>query len=161
MRLNIKYNNGKSFVIRATLISVVCRGGSNILRVYSYKPPVSVDSVKYTLNEMYGSTHGEDEEVLNMALADIGSFRMPTEFKTELMKNLSTEKTNLVSNSASGILRANEIKDLIDYVSEDNFNGDYTEELFEEFVENIIVNSRDELTFNLKCGLSLKEKVVR
>ena len=77
------------------------------------------------------------------------------------MKNLSTEKTNLVSNSASGILRANEIKDLIDYVSADNFNGDYTEEIFEEFVENIIVNSRDELTFNLKCGLSLKEKVVR
>jgi len=58
-------------------------------------------------------------------------------------------------------LRANEIRDLIDYVSADNFNGDYTEELFEEFVENIIVNSRDELTFNLKCGLSLKEKVVR
>ena len=77
------------------------------------------------------------------------------------MKNLSTEKTNLVSNSTSGILRANEIKDLIDYVAADNFNGEYTEELFEEFVENIIVNSRDELTFNLKCGLSLKEKVVR
>lgn len=91
MRLNIKYNNGKSFVIRATLISVVCRGGSNILRVYSYKPPVSVDSVKYTLNEMYGSTQGEDEDVLNMVLADIGSFRMPTEFKAELMKNLSTD----------------------------------------------------------------------
>lgn len=77
------------------------------------------------------------------------------------MKNLSTEKTNLVSNSASGVWRANEIKDLINYVSADNFNGDYTEELFEEFVVNIIVNSRDELTFNLKCGLSLKEKVVR
>jgi len=77
------------------------------------------------------------------------------------MKNLSTEKTNLVSNSTSGVLRANEIKDLIDYVSADNFIGDYTEELFEEFVENIIVNSREELTFNLKCGLSLKEKVVR
>ncbi|EAF5859409.1 DEAD/DEAH box helicase [Listeria monocytogenes] len=77
------------------------------------------------------------------------------------MKNLSTEKTNLVSNSTSGVLRANDIKDLIDYVSADNFNGDYTEELFEEFVEFIIVNSRNELTFNLKCGLSLKEKVVR
>lgn len=77
------------------------------------------------------------------------------------MKNLSTEKTNLVSNSTSGVLRANDIKDLFDYVSAENFKGDYTEELFEEFVENIIVNSRDELTFNLKCGLSLKEKVVR
>ncbi len=77
------------------------------------------------------------------------------------MKNLSTEKANLVSNSTSGVLQANEIKDLIDYVSTDNFKGDYTEELFEEFVGNIIVNSRDELTFNLKCSLSLKEKVVR
>ena len=77
------------------------------------------------------------------------------------IKNLTTEKTNLISNSTSGALRANEIRDLIDYVSADNFNGDSTEELFEEFVENIIVNSRDELTFNLKCGLSLKEKVVR
>ena len=91
MRLNIKYNNGKSFVIRANLISVVCRSGSNILRVYSYKQPVSVDSVKYTLNEMYGYALGEDDPVLNIALADIGSFRMPTEFKTELMKNLSTD----------------------------------------------------------------------
>jgi len=32
---------------------------------------------------------------------------------------------------------------------------------FEKFVENIIVNSRDELTFRMKCGLSLKERVVR
>ena len=91
MRLNIKYNNGKAFIIRANLISAVSKGGSNILRVYSYKPPVSVDSVKYTLENMYGIDSGENEEVLNMALADIGSFRMPTEFKTELMKNLSTE----------------------------------------------------------------------
>lgn len=77
------------------------------------------------------------------------------------IKSLTTERTNLISNSTSGALRANEIRDLIDYVAADNFNGEYTEELFEEFVEKIIVNSRDELTFNLKCGLSLKEKVVR
>ena len=32
---------------------------------------------------------------------------------------------------------------------------------FERFVENIIVDSRDELIFKMKCGLSLKEKVVR
>lgn len=77
------------------------------------------------------------------------------------IKNLTAEKTSLLTNSTSGVLRANEIKDLIDYVSADDFNGYYTEELFEQFVEQIIVNSRDELTFKMKCGLSLKEKVVR
>ncbi len=77
------------------------------------------------------------------------------------IKNLTGEKTSLLNNSTSGVLRANEIKDLINYVSADDFNGDYTEELFAEFVEQILVNSRDELTFKMKCGLSLKEKVVR
>lgn len=77
------------------------------------------------------------------------------------IKNLTGEKTSLLNNSTSGVLRANEIKDLIDYVSEDNFDGNYTDEAFEKFVENIIVNSRDELTFKMKCGLSLIEKVVR
>ena len=90
MRLNIKYNNGKSFVIRATLISVVCRGGSNIMRVYSYKPPVSDDSIKYTLENMYGSESGSDE-IVEQAAGDVGSFRMPLDFKVELMKNLSTD----------------------------------------------------------------------
>ena len=131
MRLNIKYNNGKSFVIRATLISVVCRGGSNILRVYSYKPPVSVDSVKYTLNEMYGSTHGEDEEVLNMALADIGSFRMPTEFKTELMKNLSTDfvRINLMEVESVTMYETGSNKGIIFYTNGKNRLDAYTDKL--------------------------------
>ena len=46
-------------------------------------------------------------------------------------------------------------------MSKDKFDGNYTDEAFEKFVENIIINSRDELTFKLKCGLSLKERVVR
>ena len=118
---------------------------------------------KYRLND--GIQLMEERNTLITLMAK--GFLEPALFNQERnvldseMKNLSTEKTNLVSNSASGVLRANEIKDLINYVSADNFNGDYTEELFEEFVVNIIVNSRDELTFNLKCGLSLKEKVVR
>ena len=77
------------------------------------------------------------------------------------IKNLTGEKTSILNNSTSGALQANEIKDLIDYVSADDFDGNYTEELFEEFIEQIIVNSRDELTFKMKCGLSFKEKVVR
>jgi len=77
------------------------------------------------------------------------------------IKNLTAEKTNLVMSFTNGTSQADEIKILLDYVAKDKFDGDYTEESFEKFVENIIVNSRDELTFKMKCGLSLKEKVVR
>lgn len=77
------------------------------------------------------------------------------------IKNLTTEKTNLVMSFTNGISQADEVKALVDYVSKDKFNGNYTDEAFENFVDNIIVNSRDELTFRMKCGLSLKERVVR
>lgn len=77
------------------------------------------------------------------------------------MKNLTTEKTNLVMSFTSGISQADEVKAILEHVSKDKFDGNYTDEAFEKFVENIIVKSRDELIFELKCGLSLKERVVR
>ena len=77
------------------------------------------------------------------------------------IKNLTAEKTNLVMSFTSGSSQADEVKALLDYVSADKFDGNYTDEAFEKLVENIIVNSRDELTFKMKCGLSLIEKVVR
>lgn len=77
------------------------------------------------------------------------------------IKNLTTEKTNLVMSFTSGTSQADEVKALFEHVSKAKFDGNYTDEAFEKFVENIIVNSRDELTFKLKCGLSLKERVVR
>lgn len=77
------------------------------------------------------------------------------------IKNITAEKTNLVMSFTSGSSQADEVKALLDYVSADKFDGNFTDEAFEKFVENIIVNSRDELTFKMKCGLSLIEKVVR
>lgn len=77
------------------------------------------------------------------------------------IKNLTAEKTNLVMSFTNGTSQTDEVKALLDYVSVEKFDGDYTDTAFEKFVENIIVDSRDELIFKMKCGLSLKEKVVR
>ncbi|MDK2788842.1 MAG: site-specific recombinase [Epulopiscium sp.] len=77
------------------------------------------------------------------------------------IKNLTTEKTNLVMSFTSGTSQADEVKAILEHVLKDKFDGNYTDEAFEKYVENIIVNSRDELTFKLKCGLSLNERVVR
>ncbi|WP_409226848.1 recombinase family protein [Gudongella sp. SC589] len=77
------------------------------------------------------------------------------------INSLTTEKTNLVMAFTDGTSQADEVKSLLDYVAEQDFIGEYTEEAFEKYVQNIIVNTRDELTFKMKCGLSLKEEVVR
>ena len=61
----------------------------------------------------------------------------------------------------NGTSQSDEVKALLDYLSVEKFDGNYTDAAFERFVENIIVDSRDELIFKMKCGLSLKEKVVR
>lgn len=94
-------------------------------------------------------------------------FLEPVLFKKERnvldaeISSLTTEKTNLVTSFTDGTSQADEVKALLDYVSGKAFVGEYTEKAFEKYVENIIVNTRDELTFKLKCGLSLKEEVVR
>ena len=36
----------------------------------------------------------------------------------------------------------------------------YEDELFEDYVERIIVFSREEVGFELKCGITLKERLV-
>ena len=36
----------------------------------------------------------------------------------------------------------------------------YEDELFENYVEKIIVFSREEVGFELKCGITLKERLV-
>ena len=77
------------------------------------------------------------------------------------IKNLTAEKTNLVMSFTNGTSQSDEVKALLDYLSVEKFDGNYTDAAFERFVENIIVDSRDELIFKMKCGLSLKEKVVR
>ena len=38
--------------------------------------------------------------------------------------------------------------------------AEYDDELFLEYVENIMVQDRVTFTFNMKCGLSLTERVV-
>jgi len=37
----------------------------------------------------------------------------------------------------------------------------FDEAIFNRYVENIIVYSQEELGFKLKCGLTLKERLVR
>lgn len=70
--------------------------------------------------------------------------------KEELMNNIGGDKT-----------KVRELQALMDFTSKGEMLTEFDEELFTAFVENIIVQSREEITFRLKCGLNLKERLVR
>lgn len=70
--------------------------------------------------------------------------------KEELMNNIGGDKT-----------KVRELQALMDFTSKGEMLTEFDEELFTAFVENIIVQSREEITFRLKCGLKLEERLVR
>ena len=70
--------------------------------------------------------------------------------KEELMNNIGGDKT-----------KVRELQALMDFTSKGEMLTEFDEELFTAFVEKIIVQSREEITFRLKCGLNLKERLVR
>ena len=70
--------------------------------------------------------------------------------KEELMNNIGGDKT-----------KVRELQTLMDFTSKGETLTEFDEELFTAFVEKIIVQSREEITFRLKCGLNLKERLVK
>ncbi len=49
---------------------------------------------------------------------------------------------------------------LIRFCSRNRMALKFNDIVFEDFVDEIVVNSREEIVFELKCGLSLKERLV-
>ncbi len=70
--------------------------------------------------------------------------------REELMNNIGGDKT-----------KVRELQALMDFTSKGEMLTEFDEELFTAFVENIIVQSREEITFRLKCGMNLTERLVR
>lgn len=59
----------------------------------------------------------------------------------------------------SGFALEQYIKDMVDFLNKAEPMTEFDDDLFERFVEKITVHSREEITFELKCGLKLKERL--
>lgn len=65
-----------------------------------------------------------------------------------------------LSHEVNGELtKIDEVSNLFKYVQKADMLTEFNAELFEEVVDHISVISREEIIFELKCGLSLKERV--
>ena len=70
------------------------------------------------------------------------------------------EKENLIRSVHGDAEKAEELQNLFRFTSKGMMLTAFDDELFLSHVERILVVSRSEVVFKLKCGLSLKERLV-
>jgi site-specific DNA recombinase len=75
---------------------------------------------------------------------------------------LLKEKKKVLSRSVnSGMTAVSEVEQLLKWASNADMIESFDEAIFSRYVESIIVYSQEEIGFKLKCGLTLKERLVR
>lgn len=85
-----------------------------------------------------------------------------TQQKNELMTQTEACKNEiemLQSNSGQASARIVELQKLIHFTEHANMLQAFSEKLFTEYADRIIVYSREEVGFELKCGLTLRERM--
>ena len=75
-------------------------------------------------------------------------------------ENLLAEKEQLIYSVNGNFAKVDEVDRLLKFATKSKMLTAYEDELFEDYVERIIVFSRDEVGFELKCGITLKERLV-
>lgn len=74
---------------------------------------------------------------------------------------LRQEKDSLVHSINGDIAKIEELQKLMKFVSKGSMQTEFNDEVFLSFVDQITVQARTEVTFELKCGLFLRERLVK
>ena len=75
-------------------------------------------------------------------------------------ERLLVEKDQLTRSVNGNIAKVDEVDRLLKFATKSKMLTAYEDELFENYVEKIIVFSREKVGFELKCGITLKERLV-
>ena len=73
---------------------------------------------------------------------------------------LLAEKDQLTRSVNGDFAKVDEVDRLLKFATKSKMLTAYEDELFEDYVERIIVFSREEVGFELKCGITLRERLV-
>ena len=73
---------------------------------------------------------------------------------------MTTEKKQLVKEVTGCMKMTEALNDLIHYANHAQPSTGFDGELVERFLDYGTVQSREEITFHLKCGLSLTERMI-
>lgn len=86
--------------------------------------------------------------------------KVSNELNTEA-EMLSKKKEGLLYSMSGEYSKVEELKLLMQFTAKNNMVTEFTEELFLAYVDRVTVVSRAEVMFELKCGLNLKERLVK
>lgn len=75
-------------------------------------------------------------------------------------ERLLAKKDSLEYSARSELTHIEETKKLLQYAEKGQMLTEFDGELFTEFVDTVLVKTRDEYVFRLKCGLELTERMV-
>lgn len=78
---------------------------------------------------------------------------------TAEMERLTTEKDALSYIASSEISHIEETRKLLAFADKGEFLDGFDGEIFETYVDRIVVKSQTELEFQMKCGLNLIERI--
>ena len=73
--------------------------------------------------------------------------------------DLENEKKRILKEINGDVKKTEEIRDLLNWCQREQMLTGFNPDLFQRFVDKIIVCSREEVVFHLRCGLRLKERV--
>lgn len=78
--------------------------------------------------------------------------------EAERLRRQKESITRFINNDFQNL---SEVSALLQYTTKASMLKDFDGDVFKRFVERIIVYSRAEIGFELKCGITLKERLVR
>lgn len=100
-------------------------------------------------------------ELMSKGLLNPGLFtKQNTELLSEFAR-LASEKKHISFAVSGNATKVDDTQKLIRFCVRNRMVLKFNDIAFEDFVDGIVVNSRDEIVFKLKCGLSLEERLVR
>lgn len=73
--------------------------------------------------------------------------------------DMNTERNAIIRQISGGDERKESLKELMHYTAKGQMISDFDEELFLQFVDHIIVYSREEIGFAMKCGPIFRERI--
>ena len=76
-------------------------------------------------------------------------------------ERLLVEKKNLVSDIGGDRTKRQELEKLMQFTAKGQMIEQFDDDIFSDYVEKIVIESRECAAFHLKCGLQLKERLVR
>lgn len=110
---------------------------------------------------MEDNTHQRERlrVMLTQGLLDPDIFNEENNILLSEYESMETELAEMRSEASSMLTQIAELEELIRWLDPARMMTEYDEELFLRFVDHIIVHSPTDMSFALKCGLTLREEV--